>query len=455
MSDRYIAAIEIGSSKIRGGVGLADAAGHLDVVAVEEEKLTGRVRYGCIQNVDVSNTIFRICERLEGYPRVEPRKIKGIYVSLGGRSMVSELVDVSTQFSSEMEITGQIIEELKEKAAKQVPDGYDVAEVVPVKFSVDNKSVSNPVGSYGTNVSASMLVIVCATSVKRMIRRVVNERLGYEICGYVTRPTAEAALVLSEEEKRLGCMLVDFGAETTTVAIYKDGAPVYVATLPMGSRNISLDLVALNHTEERAEEIKKVSGNAMPLEGQRRQGADGIDYTEVNNYIHARAAEIVSNILAQIEYAGLKPQSLPKGIVIVGAGGRLRGFSELLEQHSKLRVRQGSPSNMVRISDGAIHAAENTDIIAVLAGAAQMPPKECFEQPASAESENDAPGNRGDYDEMYGDGDSEPTKGRDNGKDDDFTPEQTPKRISIFQRMRDRLAGAFGGEGETFDDDNE
>ena len=455
MSERYIAAIEIGSSKIRGGVGLADAAGHLDVVAVEEEKLTGRVRYGCIQNVDVSNTIMRVCERLEGYPRVEPRKIKGIYISLGGRSMVSELVDVSTSFSSEIEITDQIIDSLKEQAAASAPEGYDVAEVVPVKFSVDNKSVSNPVGSYGMTVSATMLVVVCAASVKRMIRRVVNERLGLEICGYVTRPTAEAALVLSEEEKRLGCMLVDFGAETTTVAIYKDGAPVYVATLPMGSRNISLDLVALNHTEERAEEIKKVSGNALPLDGQRRQGADGVDYTEVNNYIHARAAEIVSNILAQIDYAGLKPQALPKGIVMVGAGGRLRGFSELLEQHSKLKVRQGSPSSMVRISDGQIHPAENTDIIAILAGAARMPLNECFELPASAAGSADGTRSQGSDEDIYGDDAADGSEERADGAPvDDFEPEEKPKKPKkgIFQILRDRLAGTFDSEGESFDE---
>lgn len=448
MSDRYIAAIEFGSSKIRGGVGLADAAGHLDVVAVEEEKLTGRVRYGCIQNVDVSNTIQRIFERLEGYPRVEPRKIKGVYVSLGGRSMVSDLAEVSSTFPSEMEITEQIIDSLKEQAAATAPEGYDVAEVVPVKFSVDNKSVSNPVGSYGTTVSATMLVIVCATSVKRMIRRVVNERLALDICGYVTRPTAEAAIVLSEEEKRLGCMLVDFGAETTTVAIYKDGAPVYVATLPMGSRNISLDLVALNHTEERAEEIKKVSGNAMPVDGQHRHGADGIDYTEVNNYVHARAAEIVSNILAQIEYAGLKPQSLPKGIVIIGAGGRLRGFSELLEQHSKLKVRQGAPSSVVRISDSQIHPAENIDIIAVLAGAAKLRGGECFDSPAKEET---SPASN--YNELYGE---DAGNGADDAGTDVFEPEK-PKtqRRSVFQIISEKLSNTFGSPGDSFDDDDE
>lgn len=57
MPERYIVAIEIGSSKLRGAIGLADDSGMLDVLAVEEEKLVGSVRYGCINNVEVSNAI--------------------------------------------------------------------------------------------------------------------------------------------------------------------------------------------------------------------------------------------------------------------------------------------------------------------------------------------------------------------------------------------------------------
>lgn len=48
---------------------MADEAGMVDVIAAEEEKLIDSVRYGCIQNVDVSNAISRVCERLEAYPR--------------------------------------------------------------------------------------------------------------------------------------------------------------------------------------------------------------------------------------------------------------------------------------------------------------------------------------------------------------------------------------------------
>ncbi len=54
------------------------------------------------------------------------------------------------------------------------------------------------------------------------------------------RPIALAELVLLNEEKKLGCMLVDVGAETTTVAIYKGGVLMHLAVLPMGSRSSRL-----------------------------------------------------------------------------------------------------------------------------------------------------------------------------------------------------------------------
>ena len=68
-----------------------------------------------------------------------------------------------------------------------------------------------------------------------------------------------------------------------------------------------------------------MSGNALPQDGTRRkmQSADGIDYTEINNYVHARTDEIIANIMAQLEYAGVDDSELPGGIVVVGGGARL------------------------------------------------------------------------------------------------------------------------------------
>ena len=428
---RYIVAFEIGSSKIRGAVGVVDNSGVVDVIAVEEEKLTDRVRYGCIQNVDVANAIDTVVERLQAYPAVEPRTITGVYVGLGGRSLTSTMVDVSMQLPVETEITEPIITELKKRAAATTDPDRDTVDVVPVRFTVDNKTQTSPVGTFGQSLSARATVLSCSPQIKRILRRVITDRLGLNINGYITRPLAEAAMVLTEDERRLGCMFVDFGAETTTVSVYRGGAPVYVATLPIGSRNITLDLITLNYIEERAEEIKKVSGNALAVDAARRgKGyAEGIDYTDINNYVHARADEIVANIIAQIEYAGVTAADLPGGIVIVGGGARLRGFNELLQQQSKLPVRQGAPSASVRITDGSIHGTEMVDVISVLVAASRMPEAECLTP--MPENTGDTTDVRGytNYDNLKED-DGEDESASRIGRDDDSDYEEEGKKKS-------------------------
>ena len=64
-TDRYIAAIEISSSKIVGAIGKLSATGELNVIALEKDKIVEYVRYGIIQNVEEVNTaLSRIINRL-------------------------------------------------------------------------------------------------------------------------------------------------------------------------------------------------------------------------------------------------------------------------------------------------------------------------------------------------------------------------------------------------------
>ena len=79
MEEKYIVALEIGSSKIKGAIGTVDSAGALSVKAVEEEKLADVVRYGCIRNVvETANAIRTVIGRLEQREpgRTSPRRWK-------------------------------------------------------------------------------------------------------------------------------------------------------------------------------------------------------------------------------------------------------------------------------------------------------------------------------------------------------------------------------------------
>lgn len=382
MEQKYIVAIEIGSSKIKGAVGAVDETGALTVLAVEEEKLIDCVRYGCIQNVEeVSNRVSRIIRLLENNSSISPRKIKGVYVGMGGRSLSASAREVQRQLPDELEITERIIEQIKDEARSANLSEKDVIDVLPRSFTIDNQPAINPVGIFGQQINANLNLLTCKPQIKRNLNRVICERLQLTINGYIVRPIAVADLVLSDDEKRLGCMLVDFGAETTTVSIYKDGALHYLETIPLGSRNITRDITSINHLEEKAEEIKKAVGCANPQEqGGKKNAVDGIDVVEVNNYVQARAGEIVANVIEQIKYAEYKPADLPAGIVVVGGGAKLKGFNSLLETQSTMKVRSGAPLGLIRITDNRIQPSDSVDVISILMSAIRVPAVECLEK---------------------------------------------------------------------------
>lgn len=382
MEEKYIVALEIGSSKIKGAIGTVDPQGALSVKAVEEEKLSDGVRYGCIRNVvETAGAIRSVIERLE--MREPERKVTGVYVSVGGRSLMAQGIEIERRLPHEMEITKDLIDDMTNDAINyQLPE-RTIIDVTPKEFRVDNLPTNRAVGTFGSHVSASLNLISCRNQLVRNLNHVLDERLHLPVQDMFVRQIAEADLVLYPEEKRQGCMLVDFGAETTTVSIYKNGVLLYLATIPMGSRNITRDITALNYLEERAEELKIDGGNALSTPEPIAMSANGqVDFGQINNYVAARAGEIIANINEQIKYAGLTADKLPAGIILVGRGSKLNGFDRRLENLTTMKVRYGGPVNRIRILDGRINATDHVDVISILAAAAKdREINECMSRP--------------------------------------------------------------------------
>ncbi len=407
MEHKYIVGIEIGSSHIRAAAGAVDENGDLTILAVEDEYAVDAVRYGWIQNVEeVSSRINKLIRKLENYQTISPRKIKSVYVSLGGRSMMATSRQIVRQFEDEVEITSRIIEQIKGEARNSGLSEREVIEIMPREFMINNMENPNPIGSFGKNIRADINLITCKPVIHRNINRTITDRQAIDIKGIFVRQIAIADLVLTADEKKLGCMLVDFGAETTGVSIYKNGSLQYFVTLPLGSRNITRDIMSLNYTEERAEELKRIIGDAKNIEPNIHKNEFDGDPVEVNNYVRARAGEIVANILEQAKYAGYTNlQDLPGGIVIVGGGARLKGFTELLIQQSNVsqqnnvKIRRGGIPSNIRISDTRLSSIDMLDVISLLYKASKNNPQECMEtivanvQPDnSVDEEDDGPG---------------------------------------------------------------
>lgn len=433
----YIVAIEIGSSKIRGAVGQVDSSGSLSVKGIEEEhQHPNYVRYGCVQNVkEVANELNRVIVKLNN--RIAPEKIDAVYLGVGGRSLKSTPSRLNLTLADDTEVTPEIVEQLLGRARVSSAD-HELLDVESVEFQVDGKNQgADPVGLMGHDISASVNIVSCRTQILRNLQLAVTDKLNLKINGYVVRPMALADLVMTSDEKRLGTMLVDCGAETTTTAIYKNGVLVYLATIPMGSRHITRDITTvLPYLEERAEEVKRAVGSASASDAHRGGSMEETDTTQLNSIVSARASEIIANINAQVEYAGFAAADLPGGIVIVGGGSMLQGFAEELEKCTTLSVRRGSLPPTVRVTGSKISTGEDLDVISLLYRLSlEDTLKPCTVAPVVVKEP--------DVDPRKKAADSDEDSFTDEDDDADEFPEEPRRRWNLMDRVKSVLRGGI------------
>ena len=387
MEERYVAAIEISSSKIIGAVGRVLPSGQINIIAVEQEKCLESVRYGIIQNLEeTALRVARIIEKIERSPSIAPKKIRSVFVGLSGRSLHSIPTTVKINLPDDTEVTDSIIERLRSDALRVAIDNtLEIVDAVPRKYHIGKLETLTPKGAIGNEIEADFDIIVCRPELKRNIQRVIQDKLGIGIAGFVVTALATGHLILSPEEKRLGCMLTDIGAETTIVTLYRNGSLNYFATLPFGGRNITRDITSLSLLEERAEDIKKTSGNAIAPENPSSLNLNGIKLSDVANLVVARSEEIVANIAEQISYAGIKEKDLPGGIICIGGGTRLNGMTELLTRQIGLPAKYGRLPAYVHIEGVKGAGAEISEVASILYAGATLTRTECLEVPKREE----------------------------------------------------------------------
>ncbi len=385
-TDRYIAALEISSSKVIGAVGAAGKSGQLEILAIEQEKSADSVRYGQIQNIEETyNHITFVLERLER--RMHPREITGVYLGISGRSLRSIRKEVSLALPDDTDITDAILERLKRSAMEADLDNtLEIVDAIPRIFTVGKTETHRPKGMMGNHITAIYDLIVARPIIQSNLKRVVKDRLDLDIKGIIVTPLATGDIALNEHEKKLGCMLVDIGAETTTVTIYTRGNLVYYATLPFGGRNITLDLMELNELEDKAEEYKINFGNAIAPSTPSQVKVGSHKQSDISNYVVARSEEIVANIVEQIKYAGLTEKDIPEGIVLCGGGARLNGMMELIGKFTGLKVRMATLPHYIRMDSNG-QGMESLQLAAIMYAASKRSDEDCLQIPAAPEPE--------------------------------------------------------------------
>lgn len=344
-TERYIVAIEIGSSKIRGAIATRSLKGVVTVLGVDTEPLTGSVKRGfVVRPEEVASKVKRLITKLSNRIGTS-KKIKQVYVGIGGQSLHAEDHMISRDFPEGTPITEEIIKHLQEEAREMPIAGADILEVVRTEVIVDDKPRMGREELVGSNLKMGLKLITAREDLKKSAARCFQGNIS--VVRYIPTALSTAYVALSNEDRQAGVMLVDFGADTTTVSIYKDGLLRYLSTIPLGGQNITRDIMTLNVTEAEAESFKVRLGSAktmgeesnITLRGESNSEIKSLDLSKV---VKARIEEIVANVNAHFDYAKCDRSTLGAGMVIVGGAAKLSNLAELLAEKCDIRVRKGA-----------------------------------------------------------------------------------------------------------------
>ena len=366
--NQYIVALEIGSSKIVGAIAEKSSDGFLNVRYLQEEKHLNCVRYGIVQNVEnIKSIINRILKNLEG---MVDGRITQVYLGVSGRSLHSIVSEVNRSVDTTVAITSELIDRIIHEATSTPIRNHDTVDIVPRAYYVDKVETPNPVGQFGSSIKIKVNLIVSKPALKLNLNRLMT--FGVPAKDFIVTPLAVGEHILTDSDRELGCMLVDMGAETTTVSIYKNKALIYLNTLPLGGRNLTRDVMnGLNVLEEAAENVKKNINNPLDPVNVSSMTMEGMNSRDAANYISARAGEIIANINQQLANAEVSPDEI-KSIVLIGGCAHLGGLQQKLAEIIKIKVRLGQNPSTLNILSPEINRMEYIEVFSLLAAAAEQ-----------------------------------------------------------------------------------
>lgn len=375
----FIVAIELASSKIKGVAG-QKKDGTMQILAYAEDDTAGCIKRGAVYNIEKTyQSVNNIIHKLES---VLNTKISRAYVGIGGQSMRSYKSIIKRDLLTQSFISNELIDAISQESQEIPYSDYEVMDNYPQEFIIDSNSISDtPVGVMGTNVEGEFLNIIAKTKLRTNVETVFANA-NMEIAEQLIAPLQLANNVLTDAEKRSGCALVDLGADTTTLVVYKNNIVRYLVTIPLGSNNINKDLATLPIDEAETEEVKLKYGDACQ-DTERVEDAEiqtyttsddrTFDVTLIKNVIEARMGEIIANVNNQIinsDYSG----KLLAGLVITGGGSNMKNIVDAFTKSTKIdkvRIANKVNQSIIKTEDAGsivLDKAENTSILSLLLG---------------------------------------------------------------------------------------
>jgi cell division protein FtsA len=343
MPREFIVAIELGSSKMTGIAGKKNVDGSISVLAVVREDSTSCIRKGVVYNID--KTVLCLTNIVKRLETILKTKIAHVYVGVGGQSIRSVKNVIIKDLPTDTIVTQQMVDELMDANRNMSYPEQEILNAAVQEYKVDAQYQLDPVGIQCAHLEGNFLNILGRKAFYRNLNKCFDNA-GIAIAEMFLAPLALADNVLTEAEKRAGCLLVDLGADTTTVSVFYKNILRHLAVIPLGGSNITKDIESLQIEDTSAESMKLKYGSAytdnadidntlmFPIDEDR-----SVESRKFIEIVEGRIEEIIENIWFQVPNEFV--DKLLGGIILTGGGSNMKNIELAFRKHThidKIRI---------------------------------------------------------------------------------------------------------------------
>jgi cell division protein FtsA len=372
-----ITALDIGSSKVSALIAQKSADGELVVLGSGQRESRG-VKRGYV--ADMAATELSIREAVEQAERIAGHNIEDVWVSFSAGGLVSDLVKLEADLGGHRVEQSDIDELLKAGRDQLNPGGRMVLHAMPTRYMLDGLAgVKRPLGLHADRLGVDIHVVTTEGSPVRNLDLCVRSA-HLEVKSIIAAPVATGLACLSDEERDLGVALVEIGAGVTNVSVFAQGVLAGLASIPMGSADITDDIASAFGTPRQWAERTKCfhgSANISPRDNHEmidvfpaapEHGAEAVKISKAQliAVIRLRLERLVQEIQKELGKLGLE-DPVGRQIVFTGGGAELKGIADYAQQALGSAVRVGRPKGLV-----AMPEAHSGPAFSTLAGLARF-----------------------------------------------------------------------------------
>ena len=219
LNDKVFCGLDIGSQKLKVGlVKVKDS--QCEILGAFEHPIYGFKESAVSDLNEFSECINHVLTELSEKTGIRTKELQigidGSLIDVRTSSTAIPLVDRGNKVIAEKDL-----KKLNKQARLLgVKMEEEVLHEMPQMYQVDDmNSATNPVGLYGRKLAVESLMIVSNNDRIKNILKSVNHA-GYDVSNLFFGSYVSSDLVLTDKERKQGCVLIDIGSKVTSVMIF-------------------------------------------------------------------------------------------------------------------------------------------------------------------------------------------------------------------------------------------